>query len=183
MCRSVTINFNQIRQSKLDFRTEIYLSPTVQYGFHCAHVQETHNYSIFFSGNLVCINLSKSGGKNVESTAKFSFTSLTLILQAWIIWWAPNNASRWQMGFNSAFKGLKLRTSFTVSIVTKITNAPRNQECNLDIGFHWNRSKIFVKYRHSFAPFNHIWLALRRLSRNWNLIDNVCLKKPQYCVS
>ena len=22
------------------------------------------------------------------------------------IWWAPNNASKWQMGFNSAFKGL-----------------------------------------------------------------------------
>jgi hypothetical protein len=24
----------------------------------------------------------------------------------WRIWWAPNNASRWQMGFNSVFKGL-----------------------------------------------------------------------------
>jgi hypothetical protein len=24
----------------------------------------------------------------------------------WKIWWAPNNASRWQMGFNSACKGL-----------------------------------------------------------------------------
>jgi len=24
----------------------------------------------------------------------------------WRIWWASNNASRWQMGFNSAFKGL-----------------------------------------------------------------------------
>jgi len=24
----------------------------------------------------------------------------------WRIWWAPNNASKWQMGFNSAFKGL-----------------------------------------------------------------------------
>jgi len=31
---------------------------------------------------------------------------LALILLTWIIWWAPNNASRWQMGFNSAFKGL-----------------------------------------------------------------------------
>jgi len=35
---------------------------------------------------------------------------LTLILPTWRIWWAPNNASEWQMGFNSAFKGLtKLR--------------------------------------------------------------------------
>jgi len=31
---------------------------------------------------------------------------LTLILLTWRIWWAPNNASRWQMGFNSAFKAL-----------------------------------------------------------------------------
>jgi hypothetical protein len=33
--------------------------------------------------------------------------SLTLILQTWTIWCAPNNASRWQMGFISVFKGLK----------------------------------------------------------------------------
>ena len=34
---------------------------------------------------------------------------LTLILLTWRTWWAPNSAnsaSRWQMGFNSAFKGL-----------------------------------------------------------------------------
>jgi len=39
-----------------------------------------------------------------------SFSSLlsilTLILPTWRIWWAPNNASRWQMGFTLAFKGL-----------------------------------------------------------------------------
>ena len=32
---------------------------------------------------------------------------LTLILLTWKIWWAPNNASRWQMGFNSAFEGTR----------------------------------------------------------------------------
>ena len=31
---------------------------------------------------------------------------LTLILLTWRIWWDPNNASKLQMGFNSAFKGL-----------------------------------------------------------------------------
>ena len=31
---------------------------------------------------------------------------LTLILLTWTIWWAPTNASKWQMGFNSVFKGL-----------------------------------------------------------------------------
>jgi hypothetical protein len=33
---------------------------------------------------------------------------LTLILLTWRIWWAHNNASKWQMGFNSAFKGLRI---------------------------------------------------------------------------
>jgi len=32
--------------------------------------------------------------------------SLTLIMLTWRIWRALNNASRWQMGFNSALKGL-----------------------------------------------------------------------------
>jgi hypothetical protein len=31
---------------------------------------------------------------------------LTLILLTWKIWCTPNNASRWQIGINSAFKGL-----------------------------------------------------------------------------
>jgi hypothetical protein len=31
---------------------------------------------------------------------------LTLILPMWRLWWAPNNASKWQMEFNSALKGL-----------------------------------------------------------------------------
>ena len=33
---------------------------------------------------------------------------LTLILLMWTIWRAPTNASKWRMGFNSAFKGLIL---------------------------------------------------------------------------
>jgi hypothetical protein len=30
--------------------------------------------------------------------------SLTRTLLTWRIWWAPKNASKWQMGFNSAFE-------------------------------------------------------------------------------
>ena len=33
---------------------------------------------------------------------------LTLTLLTWTIWRAPTNASKWRMGFNSAFKGLKI---------------------------------------------------------------------------
>jgi len=42
------------------------------------------------------------------NTRSFSLRShLTLILLTWSIGWAPNNARKWQMGFNLAFKGLK----------------------------------------------------------------------------
>jgi hypothetical protein len=33
---------------------------------------------------------------------------LTLTPLTWRTWWAPNNASRWQMGFNSEFRWLTL---------------------------------------------------------------------------
>jgi len=32
---------------------------------------------------------------------------LTLILLTWRKWLAPNNASKWQMGFNSVFNEIK----------------------------------------------------------------------------
>jgi len=41
----------------------------------------------------------------------FTCFHLTLILLTWRIWWAFNNASRWQMGFNLVFKGLNRETS------------------------------------------------------------------------
>jgi len=40
---------------------------------------------------------------------------LTLILLTWRIWWAPNNASKWQMGFNSVFKGLNYPLHFLIN--------------------------------------------------------------------
>jgi hypothetical protein len=33
---------------------------------------------------------------------------LTLILLTWTKWWTPASASKWRMGFNSAFKVLML---------------------------------------------------------------------------
>ena len=44
---------------------------------------------------------------NSHGNSSFKNVSLTLILLTWRIWWAPNNARKWQMGFNSAFKGLR----------------------------------------------------------------------------
>ena len=54
--------------------------------------------------------------------------SLTLVLLIWSIWSAPTNASKWQMGFNSAFKGLILVSlAIVVGIVTRLwAGQPRN---------------------------------------------------------
>jgi uncharacterized membrane protein len=43
-----------------------------------------------------------------------SLLSLTLTLLTWRIWWASNNASRWQIGFNSAFEELKKTAGLTL---------------------------------------------------------------------
>ena len=40
------------------------------------------------------------------TTKSQRYYCLTLYLLTWRLWWAPNNASKGQMEFNSAFKGL-----------------------------------------------------------------------------
>jgi len=42
---------------------------------------------------------------------------LTLILLRWIIWWAPNNARKWRMGFKSTFKGLKSKSNVDLNYI------------------------------------------------------------------
>ena len=53
----------------------------------------------------VCVTLSTTDliCKSSDTGQPFS---LTPTLLTWTIWWAPTNASKWRMGFNSAFKGL-----------------------------------------------------------------------------
>jgi len=56
---------------------------------------------------------------------------LTLILVMWRIWWAPNNASRWQKGFNSAFKRLMLNRHRDTSVTCWISiRIYYQKECN-----------------------------------------------------
>jgi len=62
------------------------------------------------------------------SKAACLFQILTLILPTWRIWWAPNNASKWQMGFNSAFKGLMWYCSLTFTAFSFLRS---NQKYNI----------------------------------------------------
>ena len=41
-------------------------------------------------------------------TVLYPRAHLTITLLTWRIWWTPTIASKWQVGFNSAFKGLSI---------------------------------------------------------------------------
>ena len=47
--------------------------------------------------------------------------SLTPTLATWTICWAPINASKWRMGFNSTFKGLRKHFFFCLSLSLSLT--------------------------------------------------------------
>jgi len=79
---------------------------------------------------------------------------LTLILLTWRIWWDSNNASRWQMGFNSAFKGLNNQHSHMQTHVW--INTPRN-------------SLYTIRQKRKFSAF----LTPILLSTKWCLFHNL----------
>ena len=69
---------------------------------------------------------------------------LNLTFSTWRIWWAPTNVSKWQMGFNSAFKGLIL------SVVCK-TKVCKSYNTRFDSSMSTNHivklsRKLFVKH-------------------------------------
>jgi hypothetical protein len=84
---------------------------------------------------------------------------LTLILPTWKIWWAPNNASRWQMGLNLLFKGL-MKLEFSRQISEKHSDIKFNGN-----PFGWSHGdgrtdmkKLIVAFRKfANAPNNKLW--------------------------
>ena len=56
---------------------------------------------------VVCdLETSRMDAPYIYDISSLKVNNFTLILLTWRKWWAPNNASKWQMGFNSVFKGL-----------------------------------------------------------------------------
>jgi len=56
---------------------------------------------------VVCdLETSRMGAPYIYDISSLRVNYLTLILLTWRKWCAPNNASKHQMGFNSAFEGL-----------------------------------------------------------------------------
>ena len=86
--------------------------------FHtCVFVLEV--ISSFHSPYLQCMRAF------VFSLWLITIIHLTLILLTWRMWWVPNNASKWQMGFNSAFKELKCPLTL-ILLTWRIWWAPNN---------------------------------------------------------
>jgi len=56
---------------------------------------------------------------------------LTLNPLTWKIWWAPNTAVRWKMGFNSAFKGLKFTMGSRFCLSVGLFSTSLSLKCNL----------------------------------------------------
>ena len=80
-CLTVTFlsDLKQNRRFPIDFQYQTKHKFALISGFHRAFLK-----SVAFIGRLM---------------------HLTLILLTWRIWWAPNIASKWQVGFNSVLKG------------------------------------------------------------------------------
>ena len=72
---------------------------------------------------------------------------LTLILLTWTIWRAPANASKWRMGFNSAFKGLKVSYSERKGQVSRHYFQQNQRGCNLECSPQYShRHSLYFKY-------------------------------------
>jgi len=96
----------------------------------------------------------------------FWLYSLTLILLLWRIWWALNNASKWHMAFNSAFKGLNGITFFrcnqnidasTTLVRSKSSSALYDQQLQVYIFFFFFLSPMLYFeakfFQHTFSSF------------------------------
>jgi len=86
---------------------------------------------------------------------------LTLAPLTWRIWWDPNNASRWQMGFNSAFKGLKYKFKLCNAHLWKLMYE------YVWLMFHFNNIPYVIRSRSQWPRSLRHSSVAARLLRFW----------------
>jgi len=81
---------------------------------------------------------------------------LTLILLMWRIGWAPNNASKWQMEFKFAFKGLIFLDPCVAVWISRNTNKMR--PCNRIYYYkvYWRLNMFRAAHRSSSGALNYL---------------------------
>ena len=107
--------------------------------------------------------------------------TLTLYQLTWRIWWAPNNASKWQMGFNSAFKGLMGKLEFFVHTVvhqsTLCSVACNKLECQKEVVMtYWEMLPVKSSMEFWMTDLQlHIWTRyIPNSKRLCQSVDGVC---------
>jgi len=114
-CQTTFLSVHLARYAVVDRHREhscVAHSKSIQYENEVT-IQLTPEYSFLLTGEEWRIYSSSWGNESSAPTLAVSirllvqrYTTLTLVLLTWRIWWASNNVSRWQMGFNSASKWL-----------------------------------------------------------------------------
>ena len=91
----------------------------VKYRLFLSKFNQTRNVSTDFRKNIhIKFHENPSSGRRVVQCGRTDMTKLTLNLLTTTIVAPPSNASKWQMGFNSAFKGL-------IVVFRNFANAPQ----------------------------------------------------------
>ena len=95
--------------------------------------------------------------------------SSTPNLLTWRIWWAPNNASKWQMGCNSAFEKLiRVMQGIFVGIFRHLFSFQTHcVENNLNVMLLWIREFHVSQWSWSYAV---------RRGRTWNYVYTCTVK-------
>jgi hypothetical protein len=100
LCRNMLQNWQSIKNIRVMKTNLIHCLSSVYFlnqPLHVSNIFVAHHQEIY------CVYLA-----NCLLAGRPTDSQLTLILLTWRIWWARNNASKWQMGYNSALKGLNI---------------------------------------------------------------------------
>jgi len=96
---------------------------------------------------------------------------LTLILLTWSIWWASNNASKWQMGFKLAFKVLNVHLhKLLISVILNLPQAIPNNHAS-------THSCLLPPHEHYICLIRYF---KNRLEMNYIIIS---VGEYQYCLT
>ena len=120
----------------------------------CSQIHTKH-INTLYGQNVELYIKTQSVPRSKHSVSVIKTSQLTLILLTWRKWWAPNNASKWQMGFNSAFKGLMLYWEI-IAVYSQIHTKHINTLCGQNVEF------VNVK-------------PIDTQSDHWALRDNFCI--------
>ena len=122
---------------------------------------------------VVCdLETSRIGAPYIYDISSLRVNDLTLILLKWRKWWTPNNASKWQMGFNSAFKGLM--TSINHEHEYIIVHSLRHYADNTGICTSI-KSSSFTQRQIKYWDFSRRWITTCQKTYTFSVVKTFCI--------